>query len=442
MLNLRYTVRLTLAFIKRFRGILLLGVGIGALIFALVTLILPLFLSRGTQRIGITGRYKVTDLPASVVTDISEGLTTTDASGQVLPALATNWEVTNEGKTWIFHLSQDKYWQDGKKVTAEAVNYNFEGVTVEKPDETTIVFTLKDPFSPFGSVVSTPVFKKGLLGTGKWKVTNLSLVSGYVERMTLKDKEGNKKIIKFYPTEDRTKLAFKLGEVDILKEIIDPQPLSDWKTAQVDSTVNQNRFVALFFNTKDPSLNKDQKELRQALSYGIDKTQFEGDRALGPISPNSWTYNSQIKAYDYDPIRAKELLAKLPDEARESINIKISTTSVLLPIAEKIINDWEEIGIKSSVQVVSTFPQEYQTFLAIYDIPKDPDQYATWHSTQKSTNISKYENPRIDKLLEDGRLELDTAKRKKIYLDFQRYLLEDIPAVFLYHPLSYTVTRK
>ena len=80
--------------------------------------------------------------------------------------------------------------------------------------------------------------------------------------------------------------------------------------------------------------------------------------------------------------------------------------------------------------------------MATVDIPKDPDQYSLWHSTQTSTNVSRLANPRIDKLLEDGRIELDQETRKKIYLDFQRFLVEEVPAVFLYHPEYYTIKRK
>ena len=64
-----------------------------------------------------------------------------------------------------------------------------------------------------------------------------------------------------------------------------------------------------------------------------------------------------------------------------------------------------------------------------------------WHSTQTATNITGYANVKIDKLLEDGRQELDPAKRKSIYADFQRYLTEDVPAIFMYYPNSFTVTR-
>jgi peptide/nickel transport system substrate-binding protein len=94
------------------------------------------------------------------------------------------------------------------------------------------------------------------------------------------------------------------------------------------------------------------------------------------------------------------------------------------------------------LQVISQIPSDYQAFLAIFDIPDDPDQYSMWHSTQTATNITHYQNPRIDKLLEDGRSEINIDARKKIYFDFQRFLVEDSPAAFLYYPTTYSIGRK
>ena len=120
----------------------------------------------------------------------------------------------------------------------------------------------------------------------------------------------------------------------------------------------------------------------------------------------------------------------------------LSTLPNLLKTAEKIKRDWEEAGIVCEVQVVTDIPENFQVFLATVDIPKDPDQYSLWHSTQTTTNISNFKNARIDKLLEDGRTELDQETRKKIYIDFQRFLVEDVPTAFLYHTNLYSVTRK
>jgi len=77
-----------------------------------------------------------------------------------------------------------------------------------------------------------------------------------------------------------------------------------------------------------------------------------------------------------------------------------------------------------------------------FQVPSDPDQYQFWQSTQEDTNITHYTNLKIDKLLEDGRKTLDKDTRKKIYADFQRYLVDDSPVIFLYFPKAYTVERK
>jgi len=438
-MKIRYFIRFVPAFLARFKGVLGIGVLLGLASFVVLQIIYPA-LSGQTQRIGITGRYQSNNLPNEILTQIGSGLTHLNEAGEVEPDLAESWEVKDEGKTWIFHLKKDLKWQDGKEVTADTVNYTFEDVRTEIPDKYTLVFKLDSAFAPFPAVLAKPAFKKGLLGTGEWRVTDISLAGNFVQKLILKNKEGNRQIIKFYPTEERTKLAFELGEVDVLQKLINPEPFNKWSVVKINEEVATDRFVGIFFNTQEGSLAD--KSLRQALSYAIDKNTFNAKRALGPISPNSWAYNPQIKPYDFSRERAKELLTELPDEVQKSLEVKLVTTPALLSIAEKIASDWEEIGIKTSVQVTSILPNEYQAFLAIYDVPQDPDQYSTWHSTQQETNITKYSNPRIDKLLEDGRLELDKEERKKIYLDFQRFLLEDAPAVFLYHPTSYSVTRK
>lgn len=439
MLSFRYFIRLTDAFFSRFKGILFVGALLGILIFLFAQVLSPLFLKK-TERIGIPGRYRSDNLPTFILEEVSSGLTKINENGIVEPALAENWESPDKGKTWIFHLRDNIFWQDGKPVTSKAIKYEFNDVEIETPDNKTIVFKLQDPFSPFPSVVSRPTFKKGLLGTGEWKVTKLTVTGGYVQKLVITDKKKNKKIYKFYPTEERAKLAYKLGYVDRLINIFDPKPFDTWQTAKVEKQINTGQVVSIFFNTKDPLLSE--KGVRQALNYAIDKKAFEGKRAISPISPNSWVYNPQSKSYDYNPKRAKELLNDLPKQMRENLEIKLVTTPVLLPVAEKIANYWEKIGVRTVLQVTSVIPEDYQAFLAVFDIPKDPDQYSFWHSTYSTINISKYQNPRIDKLLEDGRVELNLEERRKIYLDFQRFLVEDSPAAFLFHPPSYTIIRK
>lgn len=438
MLSVRYLARLIAAFTARFKGLILLGILFGVAIFVTFGVLRPKLFFADTQRVGIVGRYRVETLPESILGLIGSGLTKVNEDGTVSPALASSWDSSDGGQTWTFRLRDDVKWQDGKKVDSESITYQFSDALIERPDQKTIVFKLESPFSPFPYVVSKPTFRKGLLGTGEWRVTKARVSAGFLQKLTLSNQKGQKKEIKFYPTEDRAKLGFRLGGIDILEGVFNPKPFEEWQTVKIEQATGTDKYVALFLNTEDKLMGE--KSLRQALAYAIKKDAFDGPRAISPISPDSWAFNPQVKPYAYDANRAKELIEDLPEEIGE-LNVSIVTTPALLTVAESIAKDWNEVGVKSSVQVSSGVPSEYQALLAIFDIPGDPDQYSVWHSTQTSSNITRYKDARIDKLLEDGRVELNLEERKKIYLDFQRFLVEDSPAIFLYHPVSYTIKR-
>lgn len=436
---MRFAIRFILAFISRFRVLLVLGAITGGIFFSFFGYLYPKFFGFKQEKIGLTGRYEPDSLPPLIQDLVGQGLTHIGEDGTVEPALASSWNTSDKGKTWTFTLAKDKTWQDGERITSSDIVYEFTDVAIEKPDDSTIIFKLENPFGAFPSVVSRPLFKKGLLGTGEWRVEKLSISGTYTQQLVLKNQIGDKKIYKFFPSEERTKLAFKLGEVDQIQGLFNSEPFNNWKTTTVESKVDQNRIVAIFLNTQDQILSE--KTVRQAMAYAIDKEPL-GERAISPISSTSWAFNSQVKNYGYSQARAKELLDDAPDGSLDSVEFTLYTSPTLLSVAESVVKNWNEVGLKSKVQVVSGIPTDYQAFMVIFDIPRDPDQYVLWHSTQTGTNISKYQNPRIDKLLEDGRIAVDLETRKGIYLDFQRFLLEDSPAIFLYHPKSFTVTRK
>jgi len=441
MLNLRYIVRLIGAFFSRFKALIIIGTVLGITFFFLLKYLLPYVSGTRTLKIGMTGRYTVSELPNPILEMIGDGLTKLDPNGNVEPDLASSWETPDKGKTWTFRLKDNLTWQDGKKVVSSGILYQFSDVTIERPDDKTVTFKLQNPYSAFPAVVSRPTFRSGLLGTGEYKVTSISTNGSIVEQLTLQKKDESKIIYKFYPTEERTKLSFELGEVDQVIDIFNPYPLNSWPKIKININSNTGEYVAVFFNTQDKVLSE--KNLRQALSYAINKDLFGEERAISPISIDSWAYNPQVKPYDYDPIKAKSMLDDYKKSAKLSeISINLTTTPILLTQADMIVKDWQAVGVKVNLQVISQVPSEYQAFLTIFDIPDDPDQYTVWHSTQTATNITHYQNPRIDKLLEDGRSEIDLESRKKIYLDFQRFLVEDSPATFLYYPSTYTISRK
>jgi len=439
MPNIRYLFRLIQAFLSRFKALILIGTGLGVIFFLLLSFLMPKYGGWQNSRIGITGRYSAGTLPNYILEMIGDGLTALDEKGNVIPSLASSWSTPDKGKTWIFTLKDNLFWQDGRPLISKNLNYQFSDAKVSYPDDKTITFTLQNAYSAFPSVASKPIFKSGLLGTGEWEVKNLSLVGEYIDQISIESKNKERIVYKFYPTEERLKFAFELGEIDEVSDILDPDPLSTWPRVNLSKSTDRGEYVAVFFNTGDKAVGD--KSLRQALSYAVNKDNLEGDRAISPISENSWAYNPQVKQYAYDKAKAKSMIDAMSQTQKNDLNITLTASPLLLTQAELIQKDWEAIGVKTTIQVVSNIPASYQALLAIFDIPDDPDQYSMWHSTQQQTNITHYSNPRIDKLLEDGRTVLDIVERKQIYLDFQRFLVEDSPAIFLYYPTTYTIKR-
>jgi peptide/nickel transport system substrate-binding protein len=392
------------------------------------------------DRIGVVGEFTPATLPLSIQEYISEGLTTISPDGTVAPGLATSWTATDSGKTFIFTLRRDSVWQSGKKVTASDINYNIRNVVFSPIDQFTLRANLKAPYSAFSAVVAKPLFLNALVGLGSYRVTNIRLHGDsvvYLKLLATRDTQHEREY-RFYNTEAEAILAYKLGEVDEIDDVSTPGDLTHWGTSTVTAQTNYNRIISVYFNVTDPGLSD--KAVRQALASAI-PYRSDVERAYSPLSKLSWAYSDKIKKYSFDMAAAKKLFS-VTREGSSSAHLTISTFAPYLSDAQTIASSWTTLGIPTDVRVENSVPDNYQVLLSAQDVPPDPDQYPLWHSTQGATNITKYANVKIDKLLEDGRQELDINKRKAIYADFQRYLTEDVPAAFLYYAKSYTIVRR
>lgn len=400
------------------------------------------------ERIGVVGAYSLNNLPLFILKDISTGLTTILDNGNVKPGIAKNWEIKDGGKTYIFNLNTNLYFNDGKNIDSYSIQYNFSDAKIERPEKYKIIFKLKESFSPFLSTVSRPVFKKGFVGAGEYKITDVKLNGDFVKSITLasvKDQSANasSKTYIFYPSTDALKVAYLLGEVSKAQGLSDisykDKSFSNFQNTNVDRKVNYKQLVSLFYNTRDPVLSD--KKIRDALSYAIPDTLSFGQRNSEPYPPSSWAYNEQY-ARTEDLEHSRLLLSAASSGSKSAaLNLKIKTLTRYKSVASEISKNWKKININIETEIVDNIPENYQIFLGDFYVPSDPDQYMLWHSVQEN-NITNYENKRIDKLLEDGRKETNTTERKKIYADFQKYLIDDSPATFLFFPYEYEITRK
>ena len=444
-LKRRYYAWLIKAHFKKMRRTIISSLLLGILIFfAIIGLINYYFrplIFKTTENIGYTGTYTIQTIPKEILSQISYGLTKVESSGQVLPAASSSWTIKGD-KMYVFKIRHGIKFHNGEELTSKNVSYNFEDVDIKTIDKYTIQFTLKNPYSPFLTTVARPIFGKNLSGIGKYKMENIDVNGGFVRSITLIDttSKNKKRKIYFYPTQRALKVAFLLGEVSKIygasSTMIDKTDLSKWSKVKSQGYINYSSLISIFYNSNDSVLNN--KKVRQALNYALPATVDIGERAFGPIPPNS-IYFSQPPTYKISDI---ELSKTLLSSFKEPINsiLTISTTDEFQRVAQEIQKAWEKIGIKTKIKIVQDIPSDFQIFIYKIKIPEDPDQYVLWHSDQ-ANNITHYKNLRIDKLLEDGRSISDVEKRKKLYADFQKYLTDDVPASFYYFPREYNLTK-
>lgn len=390
------------------------------------------------QIIGLEGRYTIDDLPDEITQKISLGLTVlSDHQKPENSKLVKSLEIQNQNKDYIFTLNDNIYWSSGKKFTAYDINYEIPGLTITPLSSYSVKISSETEFAPLLSSLTQPLIKSNFDGLGDYIVTKINYQEGYIKTINLKSKDKHKNSIeyRFYFDQQDVINAYKIGNVDIIKVNSLPSEFNNWGKTKISKEIETTeKYVAIFINTQ--KINS--KQIRQALAYATPKGD-KNERCLGPISPNSWSYYPNVKEYGLNRTRAKELLG---EEKIENINLSINDRQ-LLPLAEEIKTAWQEtLGFPVTITIENQINfDNYDTLLTYGAITNDPDQYLFWHSTQTNTNITKLNSPRIDKLLEEGRQTNDQIKRKTIYQDFQTYLLEDSPAIFLYYPTVYTITR-
>lgn len=314
-------------------------------------------------------------LDRQLVSLIFDGLTQVDAGGNIVPALAENWSVSEDGRTLRFVLRDDIAWHDGEPVTAADVVFtyglmqdeNFPGpaalknlwqsVTITQIDDQTIEFVLTEPYAPFLSETTRGVlpahllegvtaaslaqhpFNQSPVGTGPWMVAANQdwQQNGRLQLLPnpLFWREGTQiptLEFQFYPDETTLAEAFADGRVQAMNTV-SPEMLPD--VAAIPGvrlfTAESPRYTELLFNQGEsgaPLLKS--AEGRQALAYALDRNAVV-DRVLngqglpleGPYLPTSWAYNpAALTQYQYDPTAAQLALSAQGWEKVEGVPVR------------------------------------------------------------------------------------------------------------------------
>ncbi|WP_124551668.1 peptide-binding protein [Methylophilus methylotrophus] len=232
-----------------------------------------------------------------------------------------------------------------------------------------------------------------------------------------------------------------------------------------------NSYTYLGFNLKRKPF--DDLRVRKAINYAIDKQEIIDGVYLGlgitiasPYKPGTRWSNPDLIPYTFDPAKAKQLLAEAGFEDTNGDGVvdrdgKKLSFEILTNLGNKqrektaviIQRRLKEVGIETHIRtlewasLLTNFikPGDFDAVVMGWGLGLDPDQYNIWHSSQQKPgqfNFIGYNNPAVDKLLEQGRLEFDPEKRMQIYHEFAKVLYEDSPLVYLSAGYGLTAIHK
>ena len=273
-------------------------------------------------------------------------------------------------------------------------------------------------------------------------------------------------IFKFYSSEEEAVSAYNRKEIDglFLQTAQNKNQLRGLSSASVFSLPSQ-RVYAVFLNTDDKIL-KD-RNVRLAVNYAINRDELlnkilngEGKIAIGPIPPGMPGSSPDISGYGYNPEKAVEILEKNgwkkntegifakklgKDKEETLLKIEIITPKSIQLTAVLIQDNLKNIGVDSNLKIVSLGElqqnyirtKNYEAVLVGESFTSSVDPYVFWHGAaikDPGLNLSLYNNRKVNKILEETRQITDVVKRAKKLEEFQKLVLNDAPAVFLYSP--------
>ncbi len=416
---------------------------------------------------------------------------------EIVPDLAERWEIQGN-RRYTFYLKEKVFFHDGSPLTSDDIRYTYESILnpetasphrkayevierIETPDAATVRFILKENYAPFLGTLTRGIVPKRLVerdpqgfsahltGSGPFSFVSYQMDHAVELRANPRYFEGSPSIgrllFRIIPDESTRLLELEKGNIDLLQNATPPDALPrlqknrKLKILQAPSTT----YSYLGFNLSDPILKK--KAVREAIAHAIDKEAIAkyifrnlAAPANGLFTDRHWAF-ATTQRYSYDPKRAAQLLdqAQLPYrdalEGRFHLTYKTSQNELGRRVAEVIQAHLSRVGILVTIRSFEwgTFYADvksgnFQLFSLSWVGVHDPDIYTDLFHSQSvppnGSNRVRYQNRRIDALLDRGRILLDRNERTIVYREVQEILARELPYISLWHPQNVAVMKR
>lgn len=431
---------------------------------------------------------------------IFEALLRKNLDGSFTPMLAESYEFSEDGLQITFYLREGVLFHDGTVFDATAAAFNLnrvidpavasprasalvEMISAEVVDARTLVVNLHQPsaviltalatepgmmVSPSALVELGEDFALQPSGTGPFRVTEF-VVDDY---LTLERFEGYWRTddngvrlpylagvnIRFIPDGSVRQIELATGGVDLLTNItpiefagVEADP--NLQLIQSPQTIHQ----WFSFNVTRPPF--DNEALRKAVLYALDR-QLLSDIitfGYGTITPtlvpsSEWIYGAEVMAYTLDPAQVQAYLAEAGYADGFSFKLSHISREPDNQIAQIIKESLSEFGIDVVIEslerqlMISTLQgYTHETALIQINVPRtDPDLvFGTSFGRNASQNWAGFENEELFDVVDMARVELDTSKRRTLYIRAQEILQENGYNAFLFHrPVAFPASVK
>jgi peptide/nickel transport system substrate-binding protein len=427
---------------------------------------------------------------------VFSGLTRIGADGQPHPNLAERWEVSPDGLTYSFRLRDGLTWHDGAKLDSADVLFTvsavqapgfqglpsltarWAGITLQAPDERTVVFQLPTPSPAFLTLASLGIVPRHLLegrdavaladapleaatvGAGPFRLTELDEAGALLEP-NLQYHAGPPQLqrleLRFYAGEPAIAEALRRGEIDGALLTDRPAPASldaVAARAELDAVpLTEASYLILYINNQREPF--DQPPLRRAIAATVDRAALmpAGSVALpgdGPIVPGSWAHapggwNTPAQS-DALFIAAgyRRGAGGLLERDGQPLRLELLTNddAVRTDLAERIAEQLRERGVAITTRTLPAGellrhhiePREYDLLLFGWLADADPDPFGGWHTSQIAPggrNVAGFHDLEADQLLEAARNTLNIDERRDLYRRWQSRFVDLAPSVVL-----------
>jgi peptide/nickel transport system substrate-binding protein len=420
-------------------------------------------------------------------TSIYDTLLTRNKQLELVPSLATAYKNVSE-KVWEVKLRPNVQFHNGEPFDANAVKFSFERIyradfkspqkgwfstidRVEIVDPLTVRFHTKvpDPAMPARMTLMYQLAPKYVaqvgdqqanlkpVGTGPFKFVEWQKNERIVVEANDAHWSGKPAVRKAtwrpIPELGARIAALQTGQADLIVNVPPDQlqTLATTRNVRVEKMPSCRIIYFGIAQIKGGPLAD--RRVRQAINHAVDVQAIidsvllgNGKRINSSMPPNVWGYDTSIPFYDYNPKKAKELLAAA-GQTNLSLTLQAPNGRWAMDkdIAQAVAGQLTENGIKTSVKIIGEWGSyvrsvlDHKTediFMNGWCLPSlEPDHWVT-PNLKTGEPVSQYSNPEVDKLMEQARSEMNVDKRKQLYSQLLRLIREDAPWIFGYQQMD------